>query len=503
MKKTSRLFALVLAVLLIAAGCTSKNGESTPSTQTGGDAASIASSVDTEGPLEGDVIIAVNTNDSIEELLSVGILPSDDGDYSKFEDLKVFTGIPLGSPDANLTIDNDRQVVGKKNPEKTYNVGEKKNFKTIDFYKRMMQSSGDPDFANYDVSERLDAEIEMVYAGKYCTVWGQVSPIHGRPDLSLALDEEMAKKIANEFDDKTFGIVTNTFGPLFDVDKDGKFAIVCADFVDYYNYGVYENYFLQGYCNPVDDSASVENGGNGMEMDMMVLDIWPTLYNEKGEPAEENWMVALQTVAHEMQHYANFSATNFYPIEALDSWIQESFSTLSESLYKGKVADDTFGFYKKDSSSVIANGRSPMQFQGKMEDYALVNLFSLYLYEQTKNFEGGGFEIFRKIIEDPAHDYVAIENALKGISYPVTKFSDLLFNFRVAIIANEDSGIYSFNKNENVQNLPIHFYKNADGQVDSKTLAGGAAIVFKNVEGGFKPQGNDANVKFAGITLAK
>lgn len=505
MKKLSKLFALVLAFSIITSGCTSKNGQTTPPAQTGGDATSTASRVDTEGNLDGDVIIAVNTNDNIEKLLSVGKLPSDDGDYSKFENLKVSAGVPLVCPDAKLTIDNNKQVVGKENPEKTYSVGEKKNFKTMNFYKRMMKNFGDPAFADYDESERLDAEIEMVYSGKYCTIWGQVSPIYERPDVSVSLDEEMAKKIANEFDTKIFPMVTNTFGPLYDVDKDGKFAIVCADFIDYYNYKVYDSYFLQGYCNPAEDSTPIAQGGTGAEMDMMVLDIWPTLYNEKNEPADENWMVAMQTVAHETVHYICFSAMNLIPGKtgAPEAWMQECFTTFSETLYKGKVADDTFGGYKEDKNSVIANGRSPIGFQGMMEDYALVNMFSLYLYEQTKDLDGGGFALFRSIIESNDTDYHAIENALKKIGYPVTNFSDLLFNFRVAIIANEDSGIYSFNKNENVQNLPIHFYKNADGQADAKTLAGGAAIVFKNVEGGFKPEGNDPNVRFAGITLEK
>lgn len=500
MKKTSRLLALILILSLFASGCTT--GNSTDKTADN-NSDSTASRVDTEGPLEGDVIIAVNTSVNVDDLLTVGLLPSDDGDYSKFENLKETKGRPLEKTEDKIDLDNDKQVVGKKTEDK-YELGEKKSIKTMDFYKRFMQGSGDPAFADYDTNERLDVDIELVYVGKYCTIWGQVSPIHERPDLSISLDKDMAKKIADEYDSVIFPRVLNTFGPLYDVDKDGKFAIVCADFVDYYNYEVYDNYFLQGYCNPLDDSEPIEKGGNGTDMDMMVLDIWPTLYNEKGEPADENWMVGLQTVAHEMQHYADYSAMKLNPeVAAPESWIQESFSTFSETIYKGQVADDTFGFFKSDSNSVIANGRSPMEFQGLMEDYALVNLFSLYLYEQTKDLEGGGFKLFRSIIESPESDYRAIENALKDIAYPVTNFSDLLFNFRVAIIANEDSGIYSFNKNEAVQNLPIHFYKNADGQADSKTLAGGGAIVFKNVEGGFTPNGNDKNVRYAAITVEK
>lgn len=478
--------------------------ESTPAAD-GESSPAPASRVDTEGSLEGDVIIAVNTSANPSELLPVGILPSDNADYSEFENLKKTAGIPIQRPEGVGSSDSESQVVGRANPEKSYAAGEKKSIKTMDFYKRMMQSFGDPAFADYDNNERVDVDIELVYEGEYCTIWGQTSPIHERPDLSIKLDTELAKKLADEFDTKIFPIVTSTFGPLYDVDGDGKFAIVCADFIDYYNYEIYENYFLQGYCNPPEDSAPVSEGGNGTEMDMMVLDLWPTLYNEKCEPAEENWMLAMQTVAHEMTHYVNYSALNLIPEKTvvLESWIQESFTTLGETLYKGKVADDIFGLYSQDANSVVANGRSPIEFQGMMEDYALVNMFSLYLYEQTKDLEGGGWPLFRTIIESNYSDYTAIENALKEIGYPVTDFSELLFNFRIAIVANEDSGVYGFNKNENVQGLPIHFYKNADGMADEKTLPGGGAIVFKNPEGGFVPEGSDKNIRFAGITLEK
>lgn len=505
MKRSIRLLALVLALMLATAGCGTVQETPTPTAAAQTAPATdepVTVSVDTESPLQGDVIIAVNTSVSADSLLPVGVLPADDGNYSMFANLPQVAGIPLDSLSAEPEPAGDRQIVGREDPETSYTIGEKKSFKTVNFYKSMMKSFGDAAFADYDENERIDVDMQLVYVGKYCTVWGQTSAIYNRPDISVSLDEGMAEKIADEFDTKIFPKVTAVFGPLYDADGDGKFAIVCADFIDYYNYEIYDNYFLQGYCNPMGDTEPAAQGGDGTEMDMMVVDIWPTIYNEKNEPADENWVIAMQTVAHEMQHYADYSATKLVPgAVAPDSWIQESMSTFSETLYKGKVADDTFGYYKSDASSLIANGRSPMEFQGRMEDYALVNLFSIYLYEQTKDLQGGGFELFQKIIDSPEHDYQCIEEALKQIGYPVTNFSDLLFNFRVAIVANEDSGVYSFNKNEAVQDLPIHFYQNADGLTDSKALPGGGAIVFKNVEGGFVPDGNDSNIRFAGISL--
>ncbi len=510
MKRITKLTALMLALMLLMTACTSKgpaptNTDVPPDIQNE-DVAPSTSRVDTEGPLDGDVIIAVNTSVNVDDLAAVGILPSDNGDYSVAESLKKTEGIAIGKPSSTgMNIDKNLQVVGGENIENTYELGEKKTIKTMDFYKRMMQSFGDPAFADYDNNERLDVEVQLVYSGEYCTVWGQTSQIHNRPDIKVSLDEETAKRIGDEFDKKIYPLIVDTYGPLYDVDKDGKFALMCADFVDYYNYEIYENYFLQGYCNPPEDSATAEEGGNGTEMDMMVIDIWPTIFNDSNELAEENWTLAMQTIAHEVTHYVNFSARKLIPgkTEVLESWIQESFTTFSETMYKGAMADDILGFYAKDGNSVVANGRSPMQFQGMMEDYALVNFFSLYLYEQTKDLEGGGFQLFRTIVESNDSDHRAIENALKSIGYPVTDFSEFMFNFRVALIANEDSGIYSFNKNENVQNLPVHFYRNADGELDTKNLAGGGAIIFKNIEGGFTPSENGESVRFAGIALEK
>lgn len=516
MKRSCKLLALLLAILLLTASCGAQPAPGSAQPQSSqpqtsaepeeGDTAPVVAGVDTEYPLEGDVIIAVNTSTDVEAQLPVGTLPSDLEAASDPEQMSQGQGMPLDTPPMEpVSFEPGLQIVGGDQVEQTYEIGQQKTIKTMDFYKRMMQSFGDPEFADYDTSERLDVDIELVYSGEYCTVWGQVSPIHNRPDIQVSLDEETAKRIADEFDQKIYPLIVNIYGPLYDVDKDGKFALVCADFVDYYNYEIYDNYYLQGYCNPTEDSATVEEGGNGTEMDMMVVDLWPTLFDENNNLVEENWTLAMQTISHEVTHYVNFSAQHLIPgkTQVLESWIQESFTTFSETLYKGAMASDIRGFYAEDANSVVANGRSPMQFQGMMEDYALVNFFSLYLYEQTKDLEGGGFALFRKMVESNDSDYRAIENALKEIGYPVTDFSELMFNFRVALIANEESGVYSFNRNENVQDLPVHLYRNGDGEADAKTLPAGGAIVFENVEGGFTPEGADDNIRFAAITFGE
>ncbi|MGL4484922.1 MAG: Ig-like domain-containing protein, partial [Anaerovoracaceae bacterium] len=454
--------------------------------------------------LKGDVVVAVNTSSDEKLLSKVGTLPAGYDDDSIVQNLKTTKGFPIAKPkDTPLTFDQSKQIVGRNNSSVTYKVGDTKNYTSLNFY---MYYAENPDPSE---PEYIDATVEMTYAGKYCTIWRQTSPFYKKPDLLSKLkfgeNKEIDKKIADEYDKKIMALVKNTYGDLYDADNDGKFAIFCIDAVDLNNYDMPQGSLLTGYCNPADAEPVAEGG---MGMDIMVLDLWPTLFDNDGNLNEKDWTFAMQTVTHEMAHYAHASYSKLNPGSkyTMPSWLTESLATFAETMYagRGEYPDHSmYRYYKNDPTSLVANGRSPFEFWGAEEDYALVNMFSIYLYEQTKNLKGGGYELLGSIVESNDEGSVAIENCLKKIGYPVTNFSDLVFNFRVAITANEDSGVYSFNKNEAVQNYPIHIYKNEDKMADNKTIPGGGAITFKNAAGGFVPAGNDQDVRFAAVTLEK
>lgn len=505
MKKTSyKLVSLFICISLLLVGCESGTPQNSASKDLSDESKEniIKSTqrVDVEAPFEGDVVVAVNTSACADDEQFSGKIPLTDGDFSELESLKETVGNSIQGYDGKSKIEHSAT------PTKTYNVGDKLPITTRDFYNWMQinEDGSRPENVYYDL------DIELVYSGEYCTVWGQVGnagPFH----CDYSLGEDIAKKIANEFDTKMFPFMTDSFGTSYDIDEDGKVGIVCIDLIDYYNYEIYDNYYFNGYCDPVACFINDANDGNKTKMDMVVLDLWPTLYNEKGETTDENWNLAMSTLIHEYQHMINYSDYLLSPSQAkpMDVWLNEGFSVIAENMYTGKPVSDFIEFYKNDSDGIIAAGRSPMEYEGFFEDYALVYYFSLYLLEQTKDYEGGGTEIFKSILESDDYDYRAVENALKNIGYPVTDFSDFLFNYRVALIANEDSGLYSFNKNVAVQNLPLHFLSVKSQNTDdlryngfSTMIPGGGAILFKN-NGEFNPVGNGEDVRFAGITLDK
>lgn len=510
MNKTAVSFlALVLCSSILLSACgiadvpeNSKGPNPTPSVTAGAQTAGAVASkrVDVDAPFDGDVVIAVNTDVSPDNQAFSGRFPLTDGDFSEFRNIKETVGQSIEG------YKGEGKTEQGKAPLKTYELGETLPITTRDFY-NWMQINEDgtrPENKYYDV------DIELVYSGEHCTIWGQKGTV-GNFVCDYSLSKETAKKIASEFDNKMFPFMTESFGTTYDVDEDGKVAIVCLDLIDYYNYDIFDNYYFNGYCDPVACFINGANDGNTTKMDAVVLDLWPTLYNEEGKTTEENWNLAMVTLIHEYQHLINYSDYLMSPKQAkpLIEWMNEGFSVIAENMYTGKPAADFVEFYKLDGDGVIAGGRSLMGYEGLWEDYALVYFFSLYLLEQTKSYEGGGKEIFKSILDSDDCDYRAVENALKKIGYPVTDFSQFLFNYRVALIANEDSGVFGFNKNIAVQNLPLHFLDIKSQNTDdlrlkgfSTMIPGGGAVLIKNA-GSFVPAGQDENIRFAGITLEK
>ncbi len=497
MKKNSiRLLALVLCVCMLFTGCGVAGSSASTESSAQPTNNNASNRVDVEAPYSGDVVVAVNTSVSPEDLQFSGRLPLTNLDEAALENLKENAGNSIEGYKGDGVIQQSAE------PSNTYKVGDTLPINTRDFYKWMQKNEdGTRPMVYYDVN------VEMVYSGKYCTVWGQKGNVD-KFSCDFTLGEDVAKRIADEFDQKMFPCMTESFGNAYDIDRDGKVAIVCLDLIDYYNYDIFDNYYFNGYCDP---SFWYTNDGKA-KMDSVILDLWPTLYNEEGKTTDENWNLAMVTLIHEYQHLINYSNYITSPNQAkpMQDWLNEGFSVIAENMYTGKPAADFIDFYKSDKDGLLAKGRSPMQYEGTWEDYALVYFLSLYLLEQTKDYEGGGKEIFKSIIEGDDFDYHAVENALKKIGYPVTNFSDFLFNFRVALIANEDSGVYSFNKNVAVQNLPPHLFSADNLSSDDIRLngfgtmipGGGGAILFRN-SGEFSPVGNGEKVRFAGITLEK
>lgn len=516
-KRFLRMIALLLTIALLLSGCAGSNvpsssqagegDQSQPPAPTSSqpeepaepeepeEAAAPQSTerVDLEAPYNGDFIIAVNTSELVEDLQDVGRIPLSDGDFSAFENRKQTEG--------NLIEGYSGAGAGENTTPSVYAVGDTMEISTEDYYQSVVL--GNTEIITYPI------EIELIYEGEFCTVWGQTSDTGDFP-CPARLDIETAQRIAEEFDNGIYPFMTESFGRHFDADQDGKLGIVCLNLIDYYDYGEFDSYYYNGYST-ADSGLDSVNGGDGTNFDMVAIDIWPTLYDMEGNTTEENWNLAMVTLVHEFQHSINFADYYYSPNQAepMEIWLNEGFSTISENMYTGKPMADFVDFYVRDPDYKITNGRSPMQYDGSFEDYALCYYFCLYLLEQTKEYEGGGKEIFKSILESDGYDYRAIENALEEIGYPVTDFSDFLFNFRVALVANEDSGFFSFNKNEAVQNIPIHLYTMEHRDAPDgwglrekflKTLAGGAALNFTAPED-FVPVGNGPDVRFAGITL--
>ena len=183
---------------------------------------------------------------------------------------------------------------------------------------------------------------------------------------------------ADEFESFIYPLFSEHYSPVLDVDGDGKLSIVFS-----------KEYSRLGFAGLFNSADFVSNGNN---RDM--IGVWAPGYSAKFH--DEYWRAATrETIAHEMQHAANYSAKDFKTLEA--EWLDESLSVGVEARYRelragaGKTTlsgydetkqidsvanDNRFGSWLESSNIGMES------WAGAYNHYGQKGLFNFYLYEQ-------------------------------------------------------------------------------------------------------------------------
>jgi len=209
--------------------------------------------------------------------------------------------------------------------------------------------------------------------------------------------------------------------------------------------------------------------------------------------------VAYPTLAHEFQHLVNFNQT--YNVEhdtvVMDNWLNEALSLAAEDMIYGSQTDR---ITYVNNNTAIRDGRSLIDWNTANSDivanYSLSYLFSQYLRTQIDQAAGDGEGVlsYKSIIEDPAENYVAVENVIKDKIDPNLTFAQFMTNFRAAMLLKADSGPYGFNNESGFDTIITPTYTGT-----GTTLKGGGAVV-KSINSPFTdPKNGGTNITYLGI----
>jgi hypothetical protein len=336
---------------------------------------------------------------------------------------------------------------------------------------------------NFSTGTDVIIAARCAYSGTKVDVW-----VDNRATPEVLITNELALQIGQEFETKIYNKIRDNFGLESDVNNDGKVAIFCFDIQDGYSGS---GAFYGGYFSPNDVGNSSYNN-----MDIIYIDTYPTMGSDKNNPIVSG---AYPTLAHEFQHLVNFNQT--YNVEhdtvVMDNWLNEALSLAAEDMIYGSQTDR---ITYVNNNTAIRDGRSLIDWNTANSDivanYSLSYLFSQYLRTQIDQAAGDGEGVlsYKSIIEDPAENYVAVENVIKDKIDTNLTFGQFMTNFRAAMLLKADSGPYGFNNEAGFDTIITPTYTGT-----GTTLKGGGAVV-KSISLPFTdPENGGANITYLGI----
>jgi hypothetical protein len=243
-----------------------------------------------------------------------------------------------------------------------------------------------PNYKYYQVN------AELLYEGAFCLIYADV-----KSSVSLT----QARSIANEYDYNIHNKVTDSFGTIRDLDRNGKVTFLLLDIQDGYIPMTSPSY-TGGYFYSM-DMYSKSTYPHSNETDMLYLDTYPT------NVGSESFFA---TMAHELQHLIEYSQTTAQSRAAKDTWINEGLSTAAEYLYGGdpsnRIADyvlDYYGSMRYGNNFFVWDGFWESPSAGARQDtvanYDTAYLFFQWLRIQASNGKG----IYKDIMANNYGDY--------------------------------------------------------------------------------------------------
>lgn len=268
-----------------------------------------------------------------------------------------------------------------------------------------------------------EIEAELVYGDKdsHCLIYLEKGSKYGR--------FSKWKKIGQFFDHRISTPMDRKFGTASDIDKNGKTVIL------YYAFG---DDTMLGYFSSGDlESRDQIEGSNEMEILYMNL--------EYGSPGSIDMM---ETLPHEYMHLINYTNRQKRGFSEMDLWMDEGLAE-SATEFVMKRALDTNLEILRDHSYSSWTETALCSWDESDEDYALSYLFMQYL-----KIQAGTMDIFKKMVNHPQGTAHSLPKIMKEYVPEFDSFHTILKSFYLALILNEDEGIYGFksmNRTYNIQ----------------------------------------------------
>lgn len=218
--------------------------------------------------------------------------------------------------------------------------------------------------ADGNLPNRPEQEFVCAYAGKHCYIWS----------IAGKLSQTSIDELGAEFDNKIYTAVTDRFGTPRFVGESGKVNILLYGMSG----GLLGYFALPDLFTPA-ELPQVGLDGVTCNTGHAIININSNLL--QGTSAYKE--LVYSTMAHELQHCVNFSATfNTTNFAIMNTWLNESMSGYIEAeLYaNSKDLSDHYGSF--NSSAAIRNGQSLYNFDSVYPDigvYGSVYHFSKYM----------------------------------------------------------------------------------------------------------------------------
>ncbi|MDR0597315.1 MAG: hypothetical protein LBG14_02285 [Treponema sp.] len=332
---------------------------------------------------------------------------------------------------------------------------------------------------NLATNKYYTVDSVLLAEGGKCVVWAERSA-----GVSVAAGVEVAR----EYDEKIYPVIVETFGSDkimedSDVDGDGKLTLLLLDIKDGFNgTGAY----TAGYFFSNDLLLSSSNDHSN-ERDMLYVDTYPSSLGSKDSYA---------TIAHELQHFINFSMRSSNGYRSMDIWIDEGLSAAAEYVYLGQHNKERITQFAY--SETIQQGNNFFVW-GERPAYILDEYSTVYLFFQWLRIQSGGLEIFRRIIASEQSDYRAVTEAISGTfaaELGSTSWETILRSWLAANYINSPEGLYGYH--DEISELQVW----ALGGRTQQLWPGEGVYSLAGDSPGALPGSGGPNIRYAGLRKA-
>lgn len=293
---------------------------------------------------------------------------------------------------------------------------------------------------NFETSTYTYKEGLFLVEGKHCKLFVQQLE---KPELN-----SLANTVASAFDDHIYPLVAQWFGsPVVPASlnlPDEKIYIFLTEL---------EGAFSEGYVAGYFDRRDLELEGN--RKPLMLMDI----SRVDAADLKDLGSAFYKTMAHELQHLANYSLRKSLSLLEQERWLDEAYSMFAEYLYSGLVAQDKrptppvmhLEKYLQNPSLDITNNSESRWFKEPelYQQYGASFIFMAYLVQKY----GGGAPrlqnlFMQELVKAKSPGAAGID---EFFAFKDTSFNDILLDFNLALSLDDislNNGLWAFEQKQ-------------------------------------------------------